>query len=178
MEVNLKILHHFSDQPGHTQFPAQQLCAPLVLPNLSECHCAWMESMRLLDGPCECQLALALWLLFRQFTRQLLMRGLPNWIGTFLGPLPFISIIMIRIIPRRQFTLSSLRRLLCSCGQCWKGIVLMITGVSSQHPHRLWGSWHSAPSLWCSTTGRCSPRGLRFTTTLTNTLSLSLLCLW
>ena len=106
---------------------------------------------------------------------QLLMRGLSNQIGTFPGPLPFISIIIIKIIPRRWFPLSSLCRLPCSCGQCWEGIVLLITGVSSQHPHRLWGSWHSAPSLWCSTTGRCSPQGLRFTTTSTYTLSLGLL---
>jgi hypothetical protein len=47
---NLKILRYLSDQPLKGKFAYQQFCAFLILPNLTQSHGPWPESMRFFDS--------------------------------------------------------------------------------------------------------------------------------
>jgi len=49
-EISLEVLRYFTNQALEWELPDQELCALLVLPNLTERHRPWPESVRLLHA--------------------------------------------------------------------------------------------------------------------------------
>jgi len=49
-EISLEVLRYFTNQTLERELPDQELCALLVLPNLTERHRPWPESVRLLHA--------------------------------------------------------------------------------------------------------------------------------